>query len=114
MGSRFQNLYFDWVYTPLYDFTVAQLEAYHRLQSASLDRLSLRDSCVVLSVGTGTGNELLGLIQRNGATDWSLVAVDLSRRSLSIAGRKARRNGKAVAVLQMDAQHLGFADGQFD
>ncbi len=114
MGSRFQNLYFDWVYTPVYDFTVAQLEAYRRLQSASLDRLSLRDRCMVLSVGTGTGNELLRLIQRNGATNWSLVAVDLSRRSLSIAGRKARRSGKAVAVLQMDAQHLGFADGQFD
>ncbi len=30
MGSRFQDLYFDWVYTSVYDFTVAQLEAYRR------------------------------------------------------------------------------------
>ncbi|MDO8749922.1 MAG: class I SAM-dependent methyltransferase [Dehalococcoidia bacterium] len=114
MSSRFQSLYFDRVYTPAYDLTVAQLPAYQHLQSSSLARVSVFFGCEVLVVGSGTGNELLGLLQRPGGPFVSLTAVDLSRRSLVRASRKARRQGKAVEVLQMNAQRLAFADGQFD
>ena len=114
MSSRFQGLYFDRVYTPVYDITVAQLPAYQRLQSNSLSRVTLFDGCAVLVVGSGTGNELRGLLQRPRGTRTTLIAVDLSRRSLVRASRKARRQGKAVEVLQMNAQRLAFADGQFD
>ncbi|MFH1140215.1 MAG: class I SAM-dependent methyltransferase [Chloroflexota bacterium] len=114
MSSRFQSLYFDRVYTSVYDITVAQLPAYQRLQSNSLNRVSLFDGCAVLVVGSGTGNELLGLLQRPRGTCVTLIAVDLSRRSLVTASRKVRRQGKAVEALQMNAQRLAFADGQFD
>ncbi|MSQ22845.1 MAG: class I SAM-dependent methyltransferase [Dehalococcoidia bacterium] len=114
MSSRFQNFYFDRVYTLAYDLTVGQLPAYQRLQSSSLARVSIFFGCEVLVVGSGTGNELLGLLQRPGGPFVSLTAVNLSRRSLVMASRKARRQGKAVEALQMNAERLAFADGRFD
>ncbi len=114
MSSSFQGLYFDRVYSSVYDLTVAQLPAYRRLQSNTLNRVALFDGCSILSVGSGTGNELIGLLERPMGTRLSLTAVDLSRRSLVRASRKASRKGKALDVVQMDAQHLAFADGQFD
>jgi ubiquinone/menaquinone biosynthesis C-methylase UbiE len=42
------------------------------------------------------------------------VGVDLSRGMLAQAAARAAAIGREIALLQMDAQHLGFADGSFD
>lgn len=114
MGSRWQRFYFDRVYAPAYDLTVAQLAPYRRLLNSTLGRLSLREGHSVLSVGTGTGNELVGLLERSGRANLFVVAVDLSRPSLARARRKTRDSGNGVQLLQMDAQRLGFVSGRFD
>ncbi len=114
MGAGFQAYYFDWVYNPVYDLTVGQLAPYRRFQDASLDLLSLQRGDTVLSVGVGTGNEIVRLWKRGRDQGVRLVAVDLSRRGLARVHRKVRWNGGAMELFQMDARRLALADGKFE
>lgn len=114
LGSRLRSLYFDRVYTPVYDLTVARLAPYRHLQHCCLERLGLRPGDAVLSVGVGTGNEVARLLEGNGRDSLSLVGVDISRPGLVRAYGKARRCGQEMSILQMDAQRLGLRPGSFD
>ena len=114
MGFSFQDKYFDLVYTPVYDRTVAWIAPYRRFMEESAGRLALRDGATVLSVGAGTGNEILHLTKHPTATGLSLVAVDLSRRSLRRARRKSNGHGHQLEILKMDAHSLAFSDQKFD
>ena len=118
MVLAFRRLYFDWVYAPAYDLTVARLAPYRRFQESCLERLSLRGGYSVLSVGVGTGNELPLLLNRDASMRLSVSGVDLSPMSLMRAGRKVPSgglsNGSVVELTCMDAQHLDFPSEQFD
>ena len=74
MGVRFQDRYFDLVYMPVYDRTVASIAPYRRFIEDSAGRLPLRNGSSVLSIGAGTGNEILHLSKNTTATEFSLVA----------------------------------------
>ena len=114
MRHRFQSFYFDWVYTPFYDGTVAQLAPYCRFLDSSLNHLSLAEESSVLCVGVGTGNELRALYDRNATTSFSIVAVDVSQRGFVRARRKTADRGASIQFAQMAAHQLAFIDNQFD
>ncbi len=114
MGFRFQDKYFDLVYMPVYDRTVASIAPYWRFIEESAGRLVLREGSSVLSIGAGTGNEILHLRKNTTATGYSLVAVDLSQRSLRRARSKFNGHGNQLEILKMAAHRLAFSDQQFD
>jgi ubiquinone/menaquinone biosynthesis C-methylase UbiE len=111
-NKKLMTLYFDLVYNPLYDLTTAQTSPYQRLQRQCLGKLQFEDKDSVLCVGVGTGNELLGILERNSRLH--LVGVDTSRRALSRANKKTTKKSKNVALLHMDGQKLDFPDATFD
>lgn len=106
------QLYFDFVYTPLYDLTVAQTSPYQRFEQECISKLQFENKDSVLCVGVGTGNEILRILERN--CDIRIVGVDTSPRALRGAYQKALRHGKDIAALQMDAHRLELADKSFD
>lgn len=112
MGKKLMQLYFNFIYTPLYDLTVAQISPYQRLQRECIDKLQFESNDSVLCVGVGTGNEILRIMERNG--DVSIVGVDTSPRALRRAYQKAAEHGKEIAIVQMDAHRLELADESFD
>ena len=114
MNKGLMRLYFDGVYNRAYDLTVARLSPYRRLQAHCLDKLELNGDKSILCVGVGTGNEVLGVLARNGTGNLSLTGVDTSMSGLGRAYRKAQGRGKEIATLRMDAHRLGFRDGSFD
>ncbi len=63
----------------------------------------------VLDVGFGTG---LSLPHYRPGVD--VVGIDASRGMLAYSVGVARAMGRNVALLEMDAEHLGFADRSFD
>ena len=114
MGTRFQDTYFDLVYAPVYGYTVAWIAPYQRFMEDSAGRVSLRQGSMVLGVGAGTGNEFLHLAEAAHGVRFSMVAVDLSRRSLARVRQKCRKIGQNLQTLKMDAHSLAFGDNQFD
>lgn len=112
MSKKLMQLYFDLIYTPLYDLTVAQTSPYQRLQGECIDKLQFESSDSVLCVGVGTGNEIINILERN--CDLRIVGLDTSPEALRRAYRKLTRRGKEIAVFQMDAHRLEFADESFD
>ena len=114
MATRFQDIYFDLVYAPVYDYTVARMAPYRRFMEDIAGRVSLRQGSMILGVGAGTGNEFLHLAKAAHGVPFSMVAVDLSRRSLSRARQKCRNIGQNLQTLRMDGHSLAFGDNQFD
>jgi len=57
IGKKLIRAYFDFVYNPVYDFTIAQLAPYHSLQRTCVDKFEFDDGDKVLCVGVGTSNE---------------------------------------------------------
>ncbi len=111
-GRKLRELYFDFIYNPIYDFTTAQLSIYQKLQRACIDKLRFEDSDKVLCVGVGTGNEILRILEKNSRV--SITGVDTSRRALARAYKKALKRGKNIEVIEMDAHKLNFADESFN
>jgi len=76
---------------------------------------ALSDVCapLVLDVATGTGRLPLALLRR---TDFrgQVIGLDLARRMLNLARRKARHHGSRLHLIRQDAARLPFADGAFD
>src|SRR3990172_5089739 len=106
------RLYFDGLYNRAYDLTVARLSPYRRLQAHCLDKLELNGDKSILCVGLGTGNEVLGILARNGTGNHRLTGVDISMSGLGRAYRKAQGRGKEIATLRMDAHRLAFGEGR--
>ena len=50
------QLYFNLIYMPLYDYTVAQTSPYQRLQKECIGKLRFDGSESLLCVGVGTGS----------------------------------------------------------
>ena len=104
--------YFNFAYNPVYDFTTARLNRYHRLQERCVGKFNFKDNDRVLCVGVGTGNEICHILQRNKSV--SIVGIDYSHTALQKAYKKALALSKEVKVLLMDARFLQFPDGSFD
>ena len=104
--------YFNCVYTPIYDFGIAQSTPYKRLQAFCLDKLTFKSSDHILCIGVGTGNEIIKILEKE--NDVSIIGIDTSQKALDRAYRKSLRHGKKINILQMDAHKLEFADETFD
>ena len=112
MGRSLQQLYFNYLYMPLYDLTTAQLGPYKRLQQECLSKLLLNETDSLLCVGVGTGCELIMLLEDH--PDVNIKAVDMTPKALQRAQSKTRKLGKSVRLLEMDAHKLEFEDASFD
>jgi len=97
------RIYRTWA--PVYDLVMGPFSGRARRQAVKL--LDLRPGEQLLIPGVGTGMDLplipLGI---------SVVGVDISREMLAKA--HLRVGGRQVTLLEMDAQALDFADGNFD
>ena len=91
---------YDWIESPMERLRFA---AWRRKLS---DRIA---GPAALEVGVGTGKNLL-YYPRN----IELTAIDFSPQMLARARRKAEHLHMGVKLLEMDAQHLAFADRSFD
>ncbi len=112
IGTTLVRSYFNFIYTPVYDFMVARLAPYRRLQQRCVDKFEFKDGDRVLCVGVGTGNEISHILDIN--RNINIVGVDYSENALKKARKKALAWGKTIDILPMDVQHLEFATGSFD
>lgn len=82
----------------------------------SLD-LGLDENSMVLDAGSGTGIVSLGFADARIPHD-TLIALDLSRKSLKIAreefDRQKKINGKRIVTMQGNVLDLPFADASFE
>jgi ubiquinone/menaquinone biosynthesis C-methylase UbiE len=104
--------YFNFVYTPIYDFGIAQSKPYQRLQDFCINKLTFRIGDHVLCIGVGTGNEIIKILEKENGV--SITSIDTSRKALVRAYRKALKRGNKISALEMDAHKLDFADETFD
>jgi phosphatidylethanolamine/phosphatidyl-N-methylethanolamine N-methyltransferase len=111
-GTSLMQAYFDRVYNPIYDFTIAKTSSYHRLQDACIDSLQFRPGDSVLCIGVGTGNEIFGILSRDHRVN--VTGADTSGSALRRAWKRASGSREEIRLLRMDAQNLGFADHSFD
>jgi ubiquinone/menaquinone biosynthesis C-methylase UbiE len=107
-----RQLYFNFAYNPVYDFTTAQVSLYQRLQQACISKFEFEDNDLVLCVGIGTGNEILPILKRNG--NINIVGVDASENALRRAYKKALQQDKEIKVFKMDAKRLDFDNETFN
>lgn len=112
MSHWFKLWYFNHIYTPVYDFGIAQSEPYQRLQNCCLSKLDFRSADRVLCIGVGTGNEIGRILEKEGGV--SITGIDTSHKALDRAQRKASKLGTKIDAIEMDAHKLEFADGTFD
>lgn len=112
IGTKLVRFYFNFIYNPVYDFMVARLAPYRRLQQRCVAKFEFQDGDRVLCVGVGTGNEISHILDTN--KNVNIVGVDYSENALKKARKKALALGKTIETLPMDAQHLEFATGSFD
>jgi phosphatidylethanolamine/phosphatidyl-N-methylethanolamine N-methyltransferase len=99
------NLRIYRAWAPVYDLVMGPFSGRARQQAIKL--LDLRPSEQLLIPGVGTGMDL-PLIPPG----VSIVGVDISQEMLAKAF--LRVDGRQVTLLEMDAQTLNFADGNFD
>ena len=112
MNRRIIKWYFNFIYTPVYDFSIAQSKPYQRLQNFCLSKLNLSSGDHILCIGVGTGNEITKILARE--KDVSIIGIDTSRKALGRAYNKALKLGNKIDVFEMDAHKLDFADETFD
>lgn len=110
--SKIKELYFDYIYNPVYDLSTAQLVCYQRMQSECLTKLNFRDSEKVLSIGVGTGSEIIKILGMNNKID--IYAIDTSGKALAKAERKTAKLHYPLKTFRMDAQKIDFKDEFFD
>jgi ubiquinone/menaquinone biosynthesis C-methylase UbiE len=112
LNRSFKLWYFNYIYTPIYDFGVAQSAPYRRLQNCCLSKLNLSGGDIILCVGVGTGNEIVKLFEKE--NNVSITGIDASRKALDRAQKKASKIGKKIDAVEMDAHKLDFANETFD
>lgn len=111
-AEKLMQVYFNYAYNPVYDFTTGRLNRYQMLQKMCVGKFELRDDDRVLCVGVGTGSEILHILRLN--RNVRITGVDYSYTALRKACEKALRLGKEIDVLAMDVRHLEFETGSFD
>jgi ubiquinone/menaquinone biosynthesis C-methylase UbiE len=91
-----------------YDFLEAPLERYRfdRWRSRLTDRIA---GYSALEVGVGTGKNLVYYPK-----DMKIMAIDISRRMLKRARKRALLLGSTVCLQEMDVQQLAFPNSSFD
>ncbi len=103
----------------MFDAIAARYDRANRWLSLGLDRrwrramaysLPLAADAVVLDVGTGSGDSILGFRRPLGLR----IGLDFSRAMLTLALQKARRRGLPVAWVEADALRLPFRDETCD
>jgi len=104
--------YFNFAYNPVYDFTIARLNRYRKLQERCVNKLEPEDNDRMLCVGLGTGNEISHILEMN--KNVCIIGIDYSHTALQKAYKKAIRLGIEIEVLVMDARRLEFKTGNFD
>lgn len=112
ISQNFFKIYFDIAYNRVYDFTTARTIAYDNLQKTCVNKLSIKDSDLLLCAGLGTGNEIAKIFSLN--ANVKICGVDFSKRALNKAYAKALKLGKEIEVLEADVRHLKFQTGTFD
>lgn len=110
--NRFIKDYFNFIYTPIYDFTTGRLNGYRKLLNKCIGKLKLCGNHSILCVGLGTGNELEYILKKNSRV--RIVGVDYSRNALKTAYRKGLRIGAQIETMVMDVKNLTFPDNSFD
>ncbi len=108
----FLRLYFDRIYNPIYDRTTATLSRYRLLQAQCLAALELQSARRLLCVGLGTGNEAVEALKI--APRIAVSGIDFSIAALECSRRKLERLGQKADLRLMDAAELGYAEGSFD
>jgi ubiquinone/menaquinone biosynthesis C-methylase UbiE len=78
-----------------------------------LDLADIAPGQSVLDIGCGTGTQAIA-IHRRVQPGGSVIGVDISRKMLAAASRKARRAGADIVFRWADATRLPFEDGGFD
>ncbi len=106
------QVYFNIAYNPVYDFIVARLSIYRRLQKRCISKFELGNNAKVLCVGIGTGNEIPCILEIN--RNVNITGIDYSSTALRKANKKAIRLGIEIELLLMNAQSLEFAAETFD
>lgn len=106
------QMYFDYVYNPIYDATTATLSRYRTLQTKCLNALALEDAQRLLCVGLGTGNEAVAALQA--APHLHLSGIDFTPSALTRSRAKLRRAGRKAELRLMDAAALRYPDQCFD
>lgn len=113
LGAKLMSAYFNFIYNPVYDFTIAHRYLYRTLQTSCVDKFTeFNDGDRVLCAGVGTGNELFHILMKNNKVD--IVGVDYSNSALKKAYKKAIKLGVKIEVSNMDVRNLEFASGCFD
>lgn len=111
-AEKLIRFYFNYIYNPVYDFTVAQLHTYWKLQESCVEKLKLQNNDSVLCVGLGTGNEITQIVRIN--REVTIVGVDYSATALQRANNRAQKLGKSIETYIMDTQFLQFPAESFD
>ena len=111
-SKKLMQAYFNCAYNPVYDFTVARLSRYRKLQERCVNKLELKDNDRVLCVGIGTGNEVFHILEMN--SNVNIVGIDFSKNAIKEACKKALKLGREIDVYVMDAQSLDFPAESFD
>lgn len=79
------------------------------------DLAEIPEGATVLDVGTGPGSVLLPAAEKAGEHGLGIgVDIDFGWFKQVLPGRIRDHGLRNTALAQMDAAHLGFADGQFD
>jgi ubiquinone/menaquinone biosynthesis C-methylase UbiE len=78
-----------------------------------LDLADIAPGHSVLDIGCGTGTQAIA-VHRQVQPEGSVIGVDISRKMLAAAGRKARRAGADIVFQWADATRLPFEDVGFD
>lgn len=78
-----------------------------------LDLADIAPGHSVLDIGCGTGTQAIA-IHRQVQPGGSVIGVDISKKMLVAASRKARRAGADIVFRWADATRLPFEDGGFD
>ncbi len=112
LSQKLSRTYFDLVYNPVYDFTTARIDRYHKLQDLCVGKLNLADGNRILCAGLGTGNEIRYIVRKNPHV--SINGVDYSGKALARARQKALACHKEVELSVMDVQSLEFPEASFD
>jgi len=104
--------YVNNVYTPVYDFTIANLYRYQELQKICVSKLSIESNDKILCIGLGTGNEIIHLMKYNQCID--ITGIDCCIKPLKRAQTKASKMNASIDLYCMDVLNLEFESDTFD